>query len=366
MEDWLPPHQRHLLFTLAHIDAGIERLVRVLYDYVLLGPIECDYRILDGRKDVLVRRISPIPEAVPRLVSDVLRLLHASIDHALLAEIEHLTARALTPAEVQAVGMPVMEDRATLAAWVSQTHLRTLPALQTSGPLRTRIESLQPFAHADQQRHPLKVLAEYNDLSKHRMPAVAVVRLGTVVLEHRAAGLTLVGEEEDDGPLSAGDALVSVPAGMRVPMEIWPAIGIRRPCSGTWVVLMRELRDLEVWVRTQALPILIKGTAEVDPLPPHLDISVAYADYCDAFAAAQGTPAAERQQLRPEDQDARKDLPEVFRQKLPDVPTEAVEAFVSTLSDADSAAIIQRYLRVRENRGERSAIGYLRRQLGLG
>ena len=119
-------------------------------------------------------------------------------------------------------------------------------------------------------------------------------------------------------------------------------------------------------MRTQAFPLIIQGTTDVDPIPPHLDISVAYADYVDALAAAQCTPAAERHLLRHQGQEARRDLPEVFRQKLPDVPPETVEAFVSPLSEADSAAIFQRYLRVRENRGERSAIGYLRRQTRTG
>jgi hypothetical protein len=245
MNDWLPPHQRHLLFTLAHIDAAIETLARVLYGYVLLGPIEFDYRIVDGRKEVLVRRISPVPQAVPRVAPDVLNQLRSSIEHAWYAEIEHLTRRPLVPAGAQAVKMPVAEDRKALAGWFNWNHFRTLTALHADGVLGGHIERLQPFTRPDQELHPLKVLAEYITFSSRRELAVAAVRLGTVVPEDRVPGLTRTGEHEEDRPLNAGDVLASVPAGVRVPMEIWPSVGIQRPHVGTWVVLMHELRELE-------------------------------------------------------------------------------------------------------------------------
>ena len=34
MNDWLPEHQRHVLFTLAHIDSVLEQLASTLYDYL--------------------------------------------------------------------------------------------------------------------------------------------------------------------------------------------------------------------------------------------------------------------------------------------------------------------------------------------
>jgi hypothetical protein len=59
----------------------------------------------------------------------------------------------------------------------------------------------------------------------------------------------------------------------------------------------------------------------------------------------------------------REDPPGVLRQKLPEIPREAVDAFVADLSDADAVETINRYMRVREGRGELHAIAFLRRQV---
>jgi hypothetical protein len=76
---------------------------------------------------------------------------------------------------------------------------------------------------------------------------------------------------EDDTPVSEGDVVASIPAGAHVPMDIWPKIGIRRPHTGAWMMLVQELLELEAWVRTEAIPLIIMGTTEIDHLPPHLD-----------------------------------------------------------------------------------------------
>jgi hypothetical protein len=193
------------------------------------------------------------------------------------------------------------------------------------------------------------------------MPAVAAVRLGTIIPDYVVPGLVIVGEYEDDSPLNVGDVLASVPAGVPVPMSIWPKLGIRRPHTGEWMVLMQELGQLEAWVRTEALPLIIVGTTEVDPIPTQLDLTRGYATYGEARAEAKGIPAVERHQLRIKGQGLRDDLPGVFEQKLPDVPRETVDAFVAGLSDDAAIELINRYMRVRENRGEPNAIAYLRR-----
>jgi hypothetical protein len=363
VSDWLPEHQKHLLYTLAHVDSVIEQLGNVLYGFLEAGPLDFENRVTDGREDVLIRAISPIPEAVPRLTSDALNQMRSAIEHALFAEVGHLTGRKLEPEESQAIELPVAKDHKALSEWFKHKRRRTLPVLQSSGVLGGRIAALQPYESDDEQSHPLKVLAEHTNHSKHRMPAVAAVRLGTIVPDHPAPGLLITGEYEDDSPLNVGDVLASVPAGVRVPMSIWPKIGVRRPHTGAWMVLMRELRELEAWVRTEAIPLIVVGATNVDPIPPRLDISQAYAEYAEARAAAQNMPAAERHQLRIMGKGIREDLPSVFHEKLPEIPREVVDAFVVGLSDADAVETINRYFRVRENRGERSAIDYLRRQV---
>lgn len=360
MSNWLPAHQSHMLYTIAHADGLIERMGDALYDYLQVGPFELESRVRDGREEVVVRSVKPIPEAVSRLAPDALNQLRSAMEHALYAEVEHLMGRSLDASEAQAIEMPVKTTPEALKVWFNHKRLRTLPELQAAGILGKRVEALQPFNADDDQAHPLKVLAEHTNLSKHRMPAVAAVRLGTIVPEFLSPGLII---SENDMALSEGDILASVPAGEHVPKDIWPKVGIRRPHTGAWMILVQEMLELEAWVRTEALPFIIMGTTEVDPLPPNLDISRGYSDHASAFAAADKMPAAERHSLRILGQAVRHDLPGVFTQKLPEVALEAVNEFVAGLSDAGAVEVIERFMRVREMRGEKSAVDYLRRKL---
>jgi len=306
---------------------------------------------------VRIKAIAPIAEAVPRLASDAMNQMRSALEHAVFAEVVQLTGRELTQEEAQAIEMPVKTDENTLAERFKHRRRRTLPVLQASGDIGRRIAALQPYDVDDQQSHPLKVLAEYTNHSKHRMPAVAAVRLGTIVPDYVVPGLLIVGEYEDDSPLGVGDVLASVPAGVPVPMSIWPKVGIRRPHTGEWMVLMQELGQLETWIRTEALPQIITGSCDVELIPPQLDISGGYPTSAEAGAI----PAVERHQLRLMGQGLRDDLPGVFEQKLPEVPRETVDAFVAGLSDDAAIELMNRYMRVRENRGKSNAIAYLRR-----
>lgn len=357
MSGWLPEHQRHLLFTFAHIDSVISQLGLILDNF---SPLDFDNRVCQGREEVFVKSILPIPESVPRLAADALNQMRSAIEHALYAEVEHLSGRKLESKEAQAVEMPVKEENGSLTDWFKHGRRRTIPVLHASGVLGKRIADLQPYDDPD---HALRVLAEHTNLSKHRMPAVAAVRLGAVVPDYIVAGMMIAGEYEDDQPLSVGDVLASVPAGVPLPLSIWPKIGVRRPHSGAWMVLMNELRIVEEWVRTEAIPRIVLGTSSVDPIPPHLDISQSYEEFADAFDAAGTMPAAERQQLRIRGKIVKDDLPGVFEQKLPDAPRETVEKLVGRLTDAEAVEVIKRYIRIRENRGERNANDYLRRLL---
>lgn len=354
------PHQSHMLYTLAHADGLIERMGDALYSYLKVGPFELEGRIVGERQELAVRSVSPIPEAVPRLASDALNQLRSAMEHALYAEVEHLMGHSLDASEAQAIEMPVKTSPAALRDWFKHKRLRTLPVLQASGVLGRRIEPLQPFTGEDDQAHPLKVLAEHTNLSKHRMPAVAAVRLGTIAPKFPFPGLII---SQDDTALREGDVLASLPVGVHVPMDIWPKIGIRRPHTGAWMILVQELLELEAWVRTEALPLIIMGTTELDHIPPNLDISRGYSDHASAFAIAEKTPAAERYSHRIISHVVRQDLPGIFEQQLPDVPRETVNEFIAGLSDAGAVDVIERFVRVLEMRGEKSAVAYLRRQL---
>lgn len=55
---------------------------------------------------------------------------------------------------------------------------------------------------------------------------------------------------------------------------------------------------VETWVRTVAIPHLILGRSDVEPLPPRLDISVGHDDFEAAFATRRTATAAERSMTR--------------------------------------------------------------------
>ncbi|MCU1533082.1 MAG: hypothetical protein JWO49_2653 [Arthrobacter sp.] len=66
---------------------------------------------------------------------------------------------------------------------------------------------------------------------------------------------------------------------------------------------MHELRELEVWTRTEALPVIITGIKDRQPIPQQLAISRGYEGYADAFAVARATPVAVRQEQRGKGED---------------------------------------------------------------
>ena len=361
MADWLPEHQRHLLYTFAHIDMVIDQLCEVLYTCLEAGPLELVNRVASGRENVVLASVAPIPEAVPRLAADALNQMRSAIEHALFAEVVHLTGRPLTPEESQAIEMPVSRDPGNLSEWFKHKRRRTVLALDQASVLRERIGSLQPYVAADERSHPLRVLAEYTNHTKNRMPAVAAVRLGTIVPDYAVDGLQIVGEYGDDSPLGLGDVLASAPVGVAVPMSIWPKLGIRRPHTGEWIVLMHELCHLEAWTRTIAIPSIVTGTTDVRPIPPNLNISRGHDSFKLAFSQARTVAAAERHQLRVVSKGLREDLPGILEQKVPAAPRDVVIRFVEGLSDTEALEVINRYMRVRNNRGEWHAVEYLRR-----
>lgn len=171
--------------------------------------------------------------------------------------------------------MPSCTDHARFEQWLRGRGRPELPPLRRGAPLVDRIERLQPYHRRDVDEHPLRILAEHTKRVKHRTPAVAATRIGTVIPDHVHPDLRV---NVIDRPLELGDVLASAPAELRVPLSIWPTVSLQRPHTGTWHGLMRELGDLEEWVRTVAIPILTVGTREFGPLPPQLDITEGHAD----------------------------------------------------------------------------------------
>jgi len=367
VNDWLPAHQDHLLYTLAHADESIEKACSVIYDYVRADPLRLEGRIREGREQVILSSIAPIPQSVPRDAANAINELRNALEHALSSEVEHLMGRSLELAEAKAIEMPIPKGSAELARWFKDKRRGTLTVLHADGTLGKRIAELQPpFGTDEDAVHPLRVLTEHSNLSKHRKPAEYALRLGRIVPDFDVDGLEAA-VYADDTPMRAGDVLASVPRGTNLPMDIWPHVGIRRPHTGKWVVLSRELLMLEAWVRTVALPVLIVGTSDVEPIPPHLDTSRAYGTHLEALSSAQPVPAAERLGLRLAGSVLREQLPYFFKLALPDTPAAEVDQFVANLSDTRALEILQRFTNISQRgRGEKSAIIYLRRLFEAG
>jgi hypothetical protein len=127
-----------------------------------------------------------------------------------------------------------------------------------------------------------------------------------------------------------GDTLVSLPAGLYTGVSIWPEVSILRPHSQRWKNLLWELRDIEDWVRTVAIPHLILGRHDVRQLPPHLDISRAYRSIPEALSAAGPETAGQRAKIRIQAVAARSDLKDLL---VPLSHAYIVNSWVDGMSD---------------------------------
>lgn len=364
MVHWLPPHQEHLLYTLAHVDAVLDRVSSVIFEYVTGDVFGFANEVRDGVDHLTLASIAPIPEAVPRLTADAINQMRSAIEHALFAEVEFQMGRPLNSDEAQMVEMPAKRDNDNLLLWMRHKRRRTLTVLHEDSVLGKRIALLQPYHQVDQETHPLRILIEHSNFSKHRMPAVAAARVGQVIPEQKADGFTSRPAYEDDEVVAVGDVLSSVPLGNPVRVSIWPQLTVRRPHTGSWEVIIHELRELEEWTRTVAIPVIILGTTQCTPIHPYLDISVGHDSFETSMARAKPESAVERAMVRIKAKSLRDDLPGVFQEQLPDIPYETVMAFLSHQDDAEVVGLFERYRRVRSNRGLQSAIIYLRRKVG--
>ncbi|MCW2540005.1 MAG: hypothetical protein JWN95_1730 [Frankiales bacterium] len=100
-------------------------------------------------------------------------------------------------------------------------------------------------------------------------------------------------------PVRVGDVIAVTPLGTRTPINLFPTMGISRPGTDRWPVLMTELDEISQWVRTQAVPRLITGTEPPEhPLPTRYEIAVAHLDERDAISAGSMTSASDHHKER--------------------------------------------------------------------
>ncbi|MEU6655673.1 hypothetical protein ABZ904_41465 [Streptomyces sp. NPDC046900] len=346
---WLPDHQLHVVATLAHVDHTIDRLLRLTHDYSEQGPVTFAEVVNGDRSEIVVKAVAPLPHAIPRLVADALTQLRAALEHTLYAEVEAGLGRPLTEEEARGVEMPATTDAGTLAKWFRDGRRRRLSPLHAGTPLAQRIERLQPFQRRDPDEHPMRLLAAYTNLAKHRAPAVLEPRLGAVYPDDPRSDLTVAlplkrRPRPGDGlPLKEGDVLASAPRGARIPFSVVTTVSLQRPHTKEWAIAAQELQLLEEWVRTIAVPVLITGGHTVSPLPPQLDIAVGHEDLRGGLATAGLEPAGVRARDRLMAVVARSGLVEVLA-PVSEVP--AVETVRDWLDSLDDQAVLERAVRL--------------------
>lgn len=91
--NWLPPHQFDALYSVAYADSLVARLSDALFPYIERGPFVLVERQSGPWSELVVESIRPLPQAIPRLVSDILNQLRSAIEHSLFAELEHELGR---------------------------------------------------------------------------------------------------------------------------------------------------------------------------------------------------------------------------------------------------------------------------------
>lgn len=329
---WLPDHQLATAMTLGHADEVACRLYDLLFDYVQAGPLGLENVCDDNVCRATVTSVAPLPPAIARLSADVLTQLRASIEHAVYAEVEAALGRKLTPDEEPRIEMPAAVTPNSFDDWLKQRKRKDLAPLCEGSELVKRMRSLQPYERMDVDQHPLRVLAEHTNLAKHRTPAVAAVQLGQVATWPLNNPDVLV--EARGMPLEVGTVLATGPRDKQVELNVYPQVAIRRPHTGEWMVMGKEIGDLAKWVRTVALPMIVTGKVKAEPpLPPQIDTTRGWANERDALRAGGTTPADRRFMTRLRAHTIRRDLPGILS-KIPEPPDPAViQRWVDELPD---------------------------------
>ncbi|MEU6246043.1 hypothetical protein [Glycomyces sp. NPDC047010] len=344
VHSWIPEHQLGVAATLAHADQLIEQIGDLLLAY------QTRPEGVFGLKDVtagsvcraVVTWVAPMPRKVPLLVADALVTLRAAVEHSLYAEVEHLDGTALDKKAARFVEMPAAATWEQFEEWKKKRRRNGPPSLRTGGVLLRRIDGLQPFhRQRDPQEHPLARLTLHTNHAKHRTPAVAAVRLAAWYRDDQRPRSLKDVVAQPEVPMQVGDVVAEAPLGTSI--SLFPTIGINRPDTDRWPVLLHELEDIFQWVRNQALPRLITGTEPPAPaLPSRFEIAVSHDDERQAMAAGSSTSAMERYTLRSEAVSARQELVHLIG-SMPAAPSkEQIAAWLDHLTDPEVVNRVKR------------------------
>ncbi|MCD1284909.1 MULTISPECIES: hypothetical protein [unclassified Brevibacterium] len=341
---WLPDHHLAVAATLAHADEIIGEVASLLFDYQTQpkGIIQLREVPMITHSQTIVLSISPIPRKVVLLVADALVVLRNAIEHTLFAEVEYRDG-TLDEKAAKVVEMPAAQTYDAFDAWMKGRAKNGPPSLQRGSELIKRIEGLQPFHRTvGSHDHPMALLALHTNHSKHRSPAVTAVRLAAIHREDRMPSPLADVERRPEVPLQVGEVIAETPRGQHTPVALFPTIGINRPGTERWPVLMKELDELATWVRCQAVPRLITGVEPPAPaLPARYEISVGHDDERSALSSGSTMSAPQLHNDRLRAAAMRRDMVETISKMDDDLGTEQIAAWLESLSDQEMLARMQ-------------------------
>ena len=174
--------------------------------------------------------------------------LRAALEHAIYSEAEVRVGRHLTDKEARSIEMPAKTSATDFLRWVEAK--RKAVSVFNDKDFVERISSLQPFNRTSgPDLHPMALLAEHTNHSKHRSPSVAAVRLGAVRADQTYEDLVLTPSSEGGVPVEPGSIIASGPIGRVTPLDIWPRVSVQRPGSKEWVLLVKNYRNYIIGLR---------------------------------------------------------------------------------------------------------------------
>lgn len=230
MHHWLPDHQLGEAATLSHADELVGQVADVIFAYRARpgGTFELEEQLAFPNTRTVVTDVVPIPRKVPLLVADALVALRAALEHALFAEVEFRDG-VLDEKAARLVEIPASRKTEDFESW-TKSRVKNRPAsLHPGSDLVKRIVGLQPFNPKDAENHPLARLVLHTNHAKHRTPTVMAVRIAAMYKEDQMPRSVRNLPARPEVPLRVGDVIAETPCGTRVPVALFPTIGINRP-----------------------------------------------------------------------------------------------------------------------------------------
>ncbi|WP_145942230.1 hypothetical protein [Corynebacterium glyciniphilum] len=335
--DWLPDRHLGVAATLSHADELIGQVCDLLSGYHTQpdGIIRLREVPIGDISRTTVTGIAPIPRKVPLLVADALVALRAALEHTLFTEVEHLHSARLEEKAARLIEIPAADTYESFQEWLKKRARNGPASLRAGDVLTKRIEGLQPYQRTvNPHEHPLARLVLHTNHAKHRTPTITAVRLAAMYPDDQAPRTVQEIPRRPEQPLRINDVIAETPIGAQHAFTLFPTVGINRPGSDRWPVLVKELDEIARWVRTQAVPRLITGTEPPKPhLPARYEMDVGHDDERAAVAAGSTVTAAEHHLERLNASIAREGLYDILGH-LDGAPTsEQISAWLKQLSD---------------------------------